>query len=169
MRALTACGLSCLLALALPKAAAASPASTPIEDAQALPFTTTYPTPGPRRNSCPVILVHGIVSYGQDSRIPISAWGGLSDYRALLVREGWEVYSATLGPLSSNWDRACELFAYIRGGRVDYGVAHSARAGHERFGRFHPGVHPDWDAASKVHLLCHSMGGQTGRLLAQLL
>jgi triacylglycerol lipase len=122
-----------------------------------------------RRNYCPIILVHGILGYGQDEKIPISAWGGLGDFRRKFVAEGWEIYSATVGPVSSNWDRACELFAYIRGGRTDYGAAHSAAFGHERFGRSYPGVYAAWGSANKVHLICHSMGGQTARLLVQLL
>jgi triacylglycerol lipase len=121
------------------------------------------------RNDCPVILVHGILAYGQDQRLPISAWGGTHDYRRLLEDEGWGIFSATLGPVSSNWDRACDLFAYIKGGRTDYGAAHSARCGHERFGREYPGVYGAWGNEHKVHLLCHSMGGQTARLLVQLL
>jgi triacylglycerol lipase len=125
--------------------------------------------PGPPRNDCPVILVHGIVAYGQDQRLPLSAWGGMGDYQKRFSEEGWRIFSATMGPLSSNWDRACELFAYIKGGRTDYGAAHSARCGHQRFGRDYPGVYPAWGSADKVHLLCHSMGGQTGRLLVQLL
>ncbi len=160
--------VSLILALALPSWAELVPGS--IEEGESeLATLSAYPIPGPKLNDCPVILVHGIVGYGQDARIPISAWGGMADYRALLVREGWNVHSASLGPLSSNWDRACELFAYIRGGRVDYGAAHSARCGHARFGREQPGVLDNWDEAHKVNLLCHSMGGQTGRLLALLL
>jgi triacylglycerol lipase len=124
---------------------------------------------GPKLNDCPIILVHGILAYGQDSRLPISAWGGLRDYVRLFSEEGWTIYSATIGPVSSNWDRACELFAYIRGGRTDFGAAHSARCGHKRFGREYPGVYPAWGSSNKVHLLCHSMGGQTARVLAQLL
>jgi triacylglycerol lipase len=125
--------------------------------------------PEPSRNDCPVILVHGILAYGQDERLPVSAWGGMGDYRLMLAEEGWRIFSATMGPLSSNWDRACELYAYIKGGITDYGAAHSARCGHDRFGRGFPGVHPSWGQADKVHLLCHSMGGQTARLLVQLL
>jgi triacylglycerol lipase len=126
------------------------------------------PTPD-WNNVRPVILVHGILGYGQDQSLPISAWGGASDYRSILADEGWRIYSASLGPLSSNWDRACELFAYIKGGMVDYGAAHSARCGHARFGREFPGVHTAWGSSDKVDLFCHSMGGQTARLLVQLL
>jgi triacylglycerol lipase len=124
---------------------------------------------GPRRNDCPVILVHGILGFGQDQRLLLSAWGGAGDYRRTLADEGRRIFSATIGPVSSNWDRACELFAYIKGGLTDYGASHSARCGHARFGREYPGVHPSWGSEDRVHLLCHSMGGQTARLLVQLL
>lgn len=137
--------------------------------ASAVSSDPPVPPPGPPRNDCPVILVHGILGYGQDQRLPVSAWGGARDYRKILSEEGWRIFSATMGPVSSNWDRACELFAYIKGGRTDYGAAHSARCGHERYGRVYPGVHPSWGAGDKVHLLCHSMGGQTARLLVRLL
>ena len=137
--------------------------------APAYPGEGLFPRPGPRANSCPVILVHGILGFGQDEQLPLSAWGGLADYPKQFSEEGWRVYSATVGPLSSNWDRACELYAYIKGGRTDFGAAHSARYGHSRWGREYPGVYPEWGDRNKVLLFCHSMGGQTGRLLVQLL
>jgi triacylglycerol lipase len=146
-----------LAALAFFHAAAAEGSAVPAPPAK------------PLLNSRPIILVHGILAYGQDQHLPISAWGGFGDYRQLLADEGWKIYSATMGPFSSNWDRACELFAYIKGGRTDYGAVHSARYGHARYGRVYPGVHPAWNEENKVDLLCHSMGGQTARMLVQLL
>ena len=149
------------LALVAALRAFALPASPAVKSAD-LP-------PGPPRNECPVILVHGILAYGQDRRLPLSAWGGMGDFRRALAEEGWSIFSATMGPVSSNWDRACELFAYIKGGITDYGAAHSARCGHARYGRAFTGVYPSWGSENKVHFLCHSMGGQTARLLVQLL
>lgn len=55
-----------------------------------------------------------------------------NNYPIVLVR-GYEVYTATVGPIVSNWDRACELYAYIKGGRVDYGKIHSEKYGHSRY------------------------------------
>jgi len=155
------------LALCLALARFGTAQGAPAEPMSSLGYAP--PVTGPRRNDCPVILVHGILAYGQDQRLPVSAWGGMGDYRRMLSEEGWRVYSATMGPVSSNWDRACELYAYIKGGTTDYGTAHSARLGHARFGPTFPGVHPSWGEDDKVHLLCHSMGGQTARLLVQLL
>ena len=71
-----------------------------------------------------------------------------------------------LGALTSVHDRARELFYYLKGGRVDYGEAHSAACGHGRFGRaYDRGHYPLWDEAHPVHLVSHSAGAQVARLL----
>jgi triacylglycerol lipase len=67
------------------------------------------------------------------------------------------------------------LYAYIKGGRVDYGKVHSERNGHERFGKTYPGVVPNWgelDEAGKIqkiNIIGHSFGGPTVRTLIHLL
>ena len=66
-------------------------------------------------------------------------------------------------------DRACELYAQISGGTVDYGAVHAEKHGHNRFGRTYSGFAPNWSETNKVHLVGHSMGGQTIRTLVQLL
>jgi hypothetical protein len=38
----------------------------------------------------------------------------------MLPNKGYTVLTPTIGPISSNWDRACELYAYLKGGIVDY-------------------------------------------------
>ena len=85
-------------------------------------------------------------------------------------------YVAAVGPaLKQLGPRLRTLRAVIKGGRVDYGAAHSAKAhGHERYGReFTPDILPDWgeDPAHtrKLHLIGHSQGGQTVRVLSALL
>ncbi|GAB9470140.1 hypothetical protein Gpo141_00007393 [Globisporangium polare] len=82
--------------------------------------------------------------------------------------------TAEVGPLSSNWDRACELYAYIKGGTVNYGPNHAKFHNHSVTGRTFPGLYPQWGdvvngEVQKVHLLGHSFGGNTVRMLAQLL
>ncbi|MFC6659765.1 hypothetical protein [Deinococcus multiflagellatus] len=64
--------------------------------------------------------------------------------------------------MSSNWDRAAELYAQIKGGCVDYGAAHAAQHGHARTdsAKCYPGFYPQWDAAHPVNLLGHSMGAR---------
>lgn len=126
-------------------------------------------------NNYPIIMVHGLLGWGNDELFGLNYWGGFESLREILDNEGYEVYTPTVGSLSSNWDRACELYAYIKGGIVDYGEAHSRKYGHERYGRTYPGVYPQMGMLSKtgeiakVHLLGHSMGGQTIRTMTQLL
>ena len=126
-------------------------------------------------NNYPIILVHGCGGWGRDERGGFLYWGGEDDIEEGLRDAGFEVYTAAVGPFSSNWDRACELYAFIKGGTVDYGEEHSRKHGHERFGRTYPGVYPEWGTKDengnikKIHLMGHSQGGQTVRMLEQLL
>ncbi len=126
-------------------------------------------------NKYPIILVHGCGGWGRDELKGFLYWGGKEDIQEALREAGFEVYTAAVGPFSSNWDRACELYAFIKGGTVDYGEEHSRKHGHARFGRTYPGVYPEWGEKdengniNKVHLIGHSQGGQTVRMLEQLL
>lgn len=129
-----------------------------------------------RQNSYPIILVHGLFGWDRDEVFNVKYWGGFhGDIQNDLNRQGFKTYTAAVGPVSSNWDRACELYAYIKGGTVDYGKAHSAKMGHARYGRTYPGLIKQWGSLNdeneiqKIHLIGHSQGGQTIRLLAQLL
>ena len=134
------------------------------------------PDSGREGNSYPIVLVHGWTGWGRgELGGRIRYWGGLGDLQEHLNSVGYDTHTATVGPISSNWDRACELYAVIKGGRVDYGAAHARRHRHARYGRLHEGLLPAWgelDSAGrrrKIHILAHSMGGQTARLLIELL
>lgn len=122
-----------------------------------------------QRNHYPIIFVHGLAGWGRDEAFGFKYWGGLNDIEANLNKKGYRVYTAVVGPISSNYDRAVELYYYIKGGTVDYGAAHAKEYGHSRYGRTFKGVYPEWDSDHPIHLIGHSMGGLTSRALVDLL
>ena len=126
----------------------------------------------------PVILVHGLLGWGEYDDINglIPYWGMTATNTVQYLRsQGVEAYAASVGPFSSAWDRACELYAQLTGTRTDYGAAHSAKYGHERYGRDYSGgqysklIDGVWDAKHPVNLIGHSFGGATSRLMLDLL
>ncbi|MEJ7174999.1 YSIRK-type signal peptide-containing protein [Staphylococcus caprae] len=124
------------------------------------------------KNHDPIILVHGFNGFTDDINPTVLShyWGGdKMNIRQDLEENGYEAYEASISAFSSNYDRAVELYYYIKGGRVDYGAAHAAKYGHKRYGKTYEGVYKDWKPGQKVHLLGHSMGGQTIRQLEELL
>ncbi|HEY0856565.1 MAG TPA: hypothetical protein VGE16_05885 [Albitalea sp.] len=135
--------------------------------------------PAQAGNNHPVILVHGFAGFGPTEMLGYKYWGGLTNLESKLQARYPDqlVKTAVVGPFSSNWDRAVELFYQIKGGCVDYGMLHANAHGHlrkpEEYWRngrtCHPGLYPAWDADHPVHFVTHSMGGQTARMLVQLL
>lgn len=134
----------------------------------------------PEGSNYPYIFVHGMMGWGSyDGAEKLSPyWGGRNgDMLQSLREQGYECYSASVGKISSYWDRACELYAQLTGTVVDYGEAHSAAHNHARYGRSYEGnalmdtfgkTDENGDII-KVNLFGHSMGGPTVRLLAWLL
>ncbi|WP_020652928.1 esterase/lipase family protein [Massilia niastensis] len=141
-------------------------------------------------NNDPVILVHGFLGFGPDEfeRSGFSYWGGYGDIAAHMrvYRGPRTVYAAGVGPINSNWDRAADLYAQIKGGCVDYGAAHVRRQGIPGQLQKPPGkcwaadpannphgyplaLYPAWDARHPIHLIGHSQGGTTIRALVELL
>ncbi|MBQ2904191.1 MAG: hypothetical protein IJE48_07320 [Clostridia bacterium] len=131
------------------------------------------------KNEEPFIFIHGLNGWGGSEGINgvIPYWGATTgDLMDYLRGEGYECYSASVGPLSSAWDRACELYAQLTGTTVDYGEAHAKAHNHDRYGRtFHQPLVKDWGELDKngkieqVHLIGHSFGGTTARMFVHLL
>lgn len=145
------------------------PEVKPASTAKKLTATNLEAYPTKRQNTYPIVLLHGICGWGRDEMFGYRYWGGLGDTQTYLNLYGYKTYTASVGPLSSNWDRAVELYYNIAGGKVDYGAAHSLKHGHNRYGETYTGFYKQWSATNKVHFLGHSLGGASPRLLIQLL
>lgn len=125
----------------------------------------------------PYIFVHGMGGWAPtNSFYKLSPYwgGGLSlsdtDLISILNEQGVKAYAPAVGPLSSAWDRACELYAQLVGGTVDYGEAHSKAHGHDRYGfTYEPIMGESWNLSDKLNLVGHSFGGATVRLFTSLL
>lgn len=125
----------------------------------------------------PYIFVHGMGGWSPSNEFYSMSpyWGGglwLSDTDLIkmLNEQGIEAYAPAVGPLSSAWDRACELYAQLTGTTVDYGEAHSKAHGHDRFGfTYEPVMGEAWNLEDKINLVGHSFGGATVRLFTSLL
>ncbi|MBA0676959.1 hypothetical protein Goari_018393 [Gossypium aridum] len=78
----------------------------------------------------PIVLVHGIFGFGKGKL------GGFS-YFAGAEKKDERVLVPDLGSLTGIYDRARELFYYLKGGQVDYGEEHSKAYGHSQFGRIY--------------------------------
>lgn len=132
------------------------------------------------KTNYPYIFVHGMGGWGSETPYySISPyWGGglmpgsKTDIVKILNENGIEAYAPSVGPLSSAWDRACELYAQLTGTVVDYGEAHSNEHGHDRYGFSYEGkatMGEPWNLTDKINLVGHSFGGATVRLLTSLL
>ena len=121
----------------------------------------------------PLIFVHGMFGWGENEGINryFPYWGTTAcNLKTYLTDNGIECYEASVGPMSSAWDQACELYAQLKGTRVDYGKAHSDKHKHKQYGRIYTKpLFEGWSNEKKVHLIGHSFGGTTIRLLVHLL
>ncbi|MBQ8504570.1 MAG: hypothetical protein IJ491_09895 [Clostridia bacterium] len=128
----------------------------------------------------PYIFVHGMGGWapGSDYYSVSPYWGGgllpgsTDDIIKTLNEQGVEAYAPAVGPLSSAWDRACELYAQLMGTVVDYGAAHAEAHGHDRYGFNYEGkaiMGESWDMTEKINLVGHSFGGATVRLFTSLM
>lgn len=142
------------------------------------------------------VFIHGLMGWGYNDAISELAcyWGmvngNMIDY---LNGLGYDTVNASVGPLSSCWDRCCELFAQLTGTKTDYGAAHSMRCEadfandgsdlkHDRYGRDYTGaaIVKNWGPIykngkvtgwydNKLNLVGHSFGGPTSAMFLYLL
>lgn len=127
----------------------------------------------------PFVFVPGFAGWGQYDKInrTVFYWGGLQvNLIEYLNGQGFECAAASVDLLGSAWDRACELYAQMTGTVVDYGAAHAAQYGHARFGTDYSEkpLLSGWGSQvnggiKKVNFICHSFGGATARMLAELM
>ncbi|MDR1464035.1 MAG: hypothetical protein LBJ11_01870 [Oscillospiraceae bacterium] len=124
----------------------------------------------------PFVFVHGLNGSGENGG-SINYWGSTAGNLLPSLREaGFSCVAPTLSLAGSAWDEACELYAQLCGGRVDYGKAHSEKYGHDRFGEtYATPLVPGWGTEDangnlvKINLVGHSFGGAVVRTLLNLL
>ena len=123
------------------------------------------------QNTHPIILLHGFLGWGRDEMSDYYYWGGQMDLQSELINAGYNVHTVSVGPISPNWDRAIETFYQIKGGQVDYGndKAQNFNIIQRPLMKNYDGLFPKWDADHPVHIISHSQGGQTARMLEILL
>ena len=111
------------------------------------------------------------MGWGEEEMGPYKYWGGWFDLVGELEKEGYTIFVASVGPVSSSWDRAIELYHQIKGGQIDYGKDHSEKYGliQKPPEKNFKGLYPQWSEKNPLHFIGHSMGGQTVRMLDYLL
>jgi triacylglycerol lipase len=122
-------------------------------------------------NNYPIVLVHGFMGWGENEMGGYSYWGGKNNYVKMLEDKGHKVLEVCVGPVSSNYERAIEMYYQLKGGQVDYGKIHSQKYKiiQKPSEKNYQGLYPEWSQDNPIHIIGHSMGGQTARMLDYLL
>ncbi len=123
------------------------------------------------QNNFPIVLIHGFMGWGPEEMGSYNYWGGENDYVRKMKEKGYNVIELSVGPVSSNWERAVEAYYQLKGGQVDYGMRHSKKFNiiQKPKDSYYSGLYPEWDSNHPIHIVAHSMGGQTARMLNYLL
>ena len=73
---------------------------------------------GMAENNYPIIFIHGFMGWGPEEMGDYSYWGGKHNYIKDLEEEGHQIFAVSVGPISSNWDRAIEAFIKLKEGKL---------------------------------------------------
>src|SRR5271155_828537 len=98
-----------------------------------------------------VSVVPGFASWGEALFGTFNYWGGFEDLPAVLAKAGYAVIVVKIGPLSSNWERACEVHAQLTTPRntdlTEAGFDNPSSSTPSRipvkYGTYHPPYNPD--------------------------
>ncbi|CAI6091792.1 unnamed protein product [Clonostachys chloroleuca] len=137
--------------------------------------------------------IPGFSGWGRPLLGTVNYFGGFENLPLILSQLGYNVIVVRIGPISSNKERACEVFAQLTAGGFDlpatrttfvpvnFGINHPAEylglvAGaetpravlYQASGNALP-VDWTWSDTNKVNFICHSQGGTTVRCLIELL
>lgn len=131
-------------------------------------------TPQDWNSNYTYVFVHGLSGWGHyDARNNFFPYWGMRNGSLIkyLNKQGFDAHDASVAPQGSAWDRVCELYAQLTGQVTDYGLEHSTRCGHPRYGKdfSKEPLIQNWDSQNKINLLGHSFGGVTVRLLTHLM
>ncbi|KAF8444349.1 Alpha/Beta hydrolase protein [Kalaharituber pfeilii] len=134
----------------------------------------------------PIVLVPGFMGWSSPLLGAYNYFGGLINIAEILASQGWPVICPHIGPVSSNYERACELYASLAHGSmdgttydivVDYGIAipgsglvyTDPRPLRKQATCFNMDPSWRWGEGRPVHFVAHSQGGNTVRFLIHLL
>ena len=105
------------------------------------------------QNKNPIVLIHGFFGWGNEELGDYKYWGGKKDIQRMLESHGYKVINVSVGPISSNWDRAIEVYYQLKGGQADYGLSHSEKYGliQKPYDKKYEGLYREWDL-SLIHI-----------------
>lgn len=136
-------------------------------------------------NHCPVIFVHGILGWGPNEKGFGKYWGQAHEVEKHFPET--TVAFASVGPISSHWDRARELFYQIKtnASKISYRCRDLDEHHIHQYTPYqcdpvkkdegNSGIHKDaplyaeWSDSNPIHLVGHSQGAWTILLLQYML
>ena len=66
------------------------------------------------QNRYPIVLIHGFMGWGNSEMGSYNYWGGHKDFIDTLKNNGNIVFELSVGPVSSNWERAVEAYYQLK-------------------------------------------------------